>query len=118
MDYEYYVNQYKGQAIPEGLWPALCARATEQLERYKRDFRVTGDTEQEAKAICAMAEVMKVFAEARCGKGGLRYASVGSVSVSGKGVYGQIDISYEQERRELYQCARQYLRVERGCGVC
>ncbi len=118
MDYEFYVNQYHGQAIDEGQWPALSSRAEEQLAGYKRDYRVTGTEEQEKRAVCALAELMGYYADARNGQGGLRYASVGSVSVSGKGIYSQVDISPEGEERELYRCARRYLHIERGWGEC
>ena len=118
MDYEFYVNQYKGQAIAEGQWSALCARAADQLAQYKREYRVTPNETAEAMAVCAMAEVMDFFALARNGQGGLRYVSIGNVPASGKGVYGQMDISPEAENRELYRCARRYLHIERGCAQC
>ena len=116
MDYEIYVNLYKGQAIDAAQWPALCARASELLEQYKRQYRIVPEETGEAMAVCAMAEVMDFFAQARNGQGGLRYVSVGSVSASGKGVYGQMDISPEAENRELYRCALRYLHIERGCA--
>ena len=118
MEYEFYVNQYKGQAIDKEQWPALCARASEQLAQYKRQYRIVPEETAEAMAVCAMAEVMDFFAQARNGQGGLRYVSVGSVSASGKGVYGQMAISPDAENRELYRCARRYLHIERGCAQC
>lgn len=118
MDYGFYVNQYKGQAIDKEQWPALSDRALELLAQYKRQYRIVPEETGEAMAVCAMAEVMDFFAQARNGQGGLRYVSVGSVSASGKGVYGQMDISPEAENRELYRCARRYLHIERGCGQC
>ena len=118
MDYEFYVNQYKGQAISAEDWPALSTRAAQQLAQYKRDYQVSGSEAAEQMAICAMADVMGYFANARSGKGGLRYVSVGSVSASGKGVYAQMEISPDAENRELYRCARRYLHIVRGCGEC
>ncbi len=118
MSYEFYVNQYGGQAIDESQWPALASRARELLEQYKRDFTVTGTPEQEMLAVCALADLMLYFSNARSGQGGLRYASVGSVSVSGKGIYSQVDISPQSENRELYRCASRYLKIYRGCGIC
>lgn len=114
MEYQFYVNQYKGEAIDESRWPSLCARAQEVLERYKRIYTVAGSQEQMCMAVCAMAEVMLYFARARVGQGGLRYAAVGSVSVSGKGVYESVDISPAAEERELYQCAGRYVQIYRG----
>lgn len=114
MEYEFYVNQYKGAAIEEAQWPSLSARAREALEGYKRDYHVEGDALGEALAVCAIAETMGYFADARSGQGGLRYASVGTVSVSGKGIYSQVDISESRENRELYRCARRYLRITRS----
>ena len=116
MDYEVYVNRYGGQAVSREEWPALSARAEELLRQYKRDFRVEEDPEGEAMAVCAMAETLGFYAAARSGQGGLRYAAVGTVSVSGKGVYAQMDISPGEESRELYRCARRYLRIYRGRG--
>ena len=70
MDYEFYVNQYKGQAIDAAQWPALCARASELLAQYKRQYRIVPEETGEAMAVCAMAEVMDFFAQARNGQGG------------------------------------------------
>lgn len=114
MDYGFYARQYRGTAISETDWPFLSARAAEQLARYKRDYAVTGSEEAENKAVCAMAEAMQYFTAAQNGEGGLRYASVGNVSVSGKGIYSQVDISPAAQARELYRCACQYLTIYRG----
>ena len=116
MGYEFYVNQYGGSAIDEGQWPELSRRASEKLAQYKRRYRVTGGETQERMAVCAMAEAMAYFSAAQNGQGGLRYASVGSVSVSGKGIYSQVDISPEAQERELYRIVGQYLTVYRGVG--
>ena len=112
--YGFYRDTFRGTAISETEWPALEARARGQLGRYKRDFQVTGDEVAEKMAICAMAEAIDYFAAAQNGQGGLRYASVGSVSLSGKGIYSQVDISADAQERELYRCARQYLTICRA----
>jgi hypothetical protein len=66
-----------------------------------------------------MAETQGWFDAAQNGSGGLRYASVGTVSVSGKGVYGSVDISPAAQERELYRCACRYLDIQRGVeGEC
>ena len=112
--YDFYKEHYKGDSLGEGEFPRLAARAMEQLARYKRCYRVTGSEEAEKFAICAMAEAIGYFDAAQNGQGGLRYASVGTVSVSGKGIYSQVDISPEARELELYRCAALYLDIYRG----
>ena len=114
--YDFYVKEYHGQAIPEAEWPPLEARAREKLSQYCRDYRVEGDDHAKNMAICALAETMDYFDAALNGQGGLRYASVGTVSVSGKGIYSQVDISPATRERELYRAAGMYLTIYRGAG--
>ena len=114
--YDFYKNIYKGDALGEEEFPAFVARAGEQLQHYKRSYRVTGTEEAEKFALCAMAEAIGYFDAAQNGQGGLRYASVGTVSVSGKGIYSQVDISPEAREKELYRCAALYLDIYRGAG--
>ena len=111
---EFYVNQYGGSTLSGEELPELVRRAEDRLRRYERDFRVSGDERARKMALCAMAEALAWFDAARNGKGGLRYASVGTVSVSGKGVYGSLDISPKAEERELYRCAGEYLEICRA----
>ena len=93
------------------------ARAEEKLKYYERTYTVTEAVENGRKlAICAMAEAMEYFETAQNGQGGLRYASVGTVSVSGKGIYSAVDISPAAQERELYRCASAYLDIYRGVG--
>ena len=112
--YDFYRNVYKGDVLGEEEFPQLTSRAREQLARYKRVYRVTGSEEAEKYAACAMAEAIGYFDTAQNGQGGLRYASVGTVSVSGKGIYSQVDISPEAREKELYRCAALYLDIYRG----
>ena len=112
--YDFYKEHYKGDSLGEAEFPQLIGRARDQLQRYKRCYRVTGSEEAEKFAICAMAEAIGYFEAAQNGQGGLRYASVGTVSVSGKGIYSQVDISPEARERELYRCAALYLDIYRG----
>ena len=112
--YEFYRNIYKGDGLEEPEFSRCITRAQEQLDRYKASFRVTGTQEAEMRALCAMAEAIAYFDAAQNGQGGLRYASVGTVSVSGKGIYSQVDISPAARERELYRCAGQYLQIYRG----
>ena len=114
--YDFYTSEYHGQAIPEAEWPPLEARAREKLLQYCRDYRVEGDDHAKNMAICALAETMDYFDAALNGQGGLRYASVGTVSVSGKGIYSQVDISPATRERELYRTAGIYLTIYRGAG--
>ena len=116
--YEFYTQVYGGTAMDQGVFSELIRRAMDQLARYKRCFRVSGDEQMEKMALCAMAEVMGYFDAAQNGQGGLRYASVGTVSVSGKGIYSQVDISPEAMERELYRAAGTYLDIYRGTGPC
>ena len=114
--YEFYVNHYGGSSLTREDFPEVVARAEDRLKRYERDFRVSGTENDRKMALCAMAECMAWFDAARSGRGGLRYASVGTVSVSGKGVYGSLDISPRAEERELYRCAGEYLNICRVPG--
>lgn len=113
--YQFYRERYGGTAIAEGDFPELWRRAQDQLNCYKRAYRVSGDPEAEQMALCAMAEVMDYFLAAQNGQGGLRYASVGTVSVSGKGIYTQVDISPKAQALELYRTASRYLTISRAC---
>ena len=65
-------------------------------------------------ALCALAETMSYFDAAQNGKGALRYASVGSVSISGKGIYNMLDISPGAQEKEMYRVAERYLEIYRG----
>jgi hypothetical protein len=115
--YQFYRERYGGTAIGEGEFPELLQRAQDQLNCYKRAYRVSGDEEAEKLALCAMAEVLDYFISAQNGQGGLRYASVGTVSVSGKGIYTQVDISPKAQALELYRTACRYLTVSRAAGM-
>ena len=112
--YEFYRGVYHGTAIEEEEFPELMARAKDQLEAYRRCYRVEGDERAEKMALCAMAEAIGYFDAAQNGQGGLRYASVGTVSVSGKGIYSQMDISPKAQEQELYRAASLYLTICRG----
>jgi len=91
------------------------ARAEDKLRLYERCFQVTEAVPDGRKmAICAMAEAMEYFETAQNGRGGLRYASVGTVSVSGKGIYSAVDISPAAQEKELYRCACTYLDICRA----
>ena len=105
MDYEFYVNQYLGSAIPEKDFSGVAVRAQRYLDRFKRCYRVESSGEAaENMAVCAMAETLW---ESR--KRGIAAESIGSVSVR-----------YETDRtallRLLYEKASIYLDIYRGVG--
>ena len=112
--YRFYVETYGGSALNEAELREVSKRAQEQLAFYDRCYRVTGDETARKMAICAMADAIAYFQAAQNGEGGLRYAKVGTVSVSGKGIYSAIDISPGAQERELYRIASRYLVIYRG----
>lgn len=112
MDYGVYRDRYRGSAIPEAEWGEFGRRAADYVEKLKRVYRVTG---QEDMAVCAVADAMYFFTCAQNGTGGaVYYTSVGSVSMSGKGIFSTIDLSPQGQEREFYRCACTYLDVYRG----
>ena len=112
--YRFYVDTYGGSALTQAELPEAAKRASEVLGQYERSYRVTGDEVARKMAICAMAEAIVYFQKAQNGEGGLRYAKVGTVSVSGKGIYSAVDISPQAQERELYRTACRYLDIYRG----
>ena len=114
--FRFYRQQYGGTALTEDAFREAAARAADVLLEMERIYRVDGDEKAKAMAICAMAEVLSYFDAAQNGEGGLRYAKVGSVSVSGKGIYSQVDISPKAQQQELHRAARRYLDICRAVG--
>ena len=112
---KFYKEVYGGSALSEAELLEAVKRADEVLQGYERKYRVRGDEVVRKLAICAMAEAIVYFQKAQNGEGGLRYAKVGSVSVSGKGIYSQVDISAAAQEKELYRTASRYLDIYRGC---
>ena len=114
VDYDFYKSAYLGSSITEQEWPAFCARAEEQLARYKRIYTVTPPEEtSEAMAVCAMAEVVAAIAAAQSGTGAVASASIGSVSVS-YGNAAAMDMTPKGQARELYSAACRHLDIYRG----
>ena len=110
----FYREVYRGSSLSgEGL-PELLARSEDWLQELERKYRVTGSETNRKMALCALAETMSYFNAAQNGQGALRYASVGVVSVSGKGIYSMLDISPQAQERELYRVAGRYLEIYRG----
>ena len=114
MLYGFYRDRYHGTALTREEFREAAARAADVLAEFERVYRVAGCQESRAMALCAMAEVIAYFDAAQNGQGGLRYAKVGSVSVSGKGIYSQVDISPKSQERELYRTANRYLSICRA----
>ena len=57
VDYEFYVNDYLGSAIPEKAFSGVAAQARQWLAYLKNNYRVVSSGEDAEKlAICAMAE--------------------------------------------------------------
>lgn len=116
VDFEFYQNTYRGDALSSEDFAAFGKRAEDQLRMYKRIYTVTAPEEHsEAMAVCAMADALAYFSDAQSGSGGtLSSASIGSVSVS----YGAqtVDCSPNAQERELLRCVRLYLDVYRGVG--
>ena len=116
--YDFYLNTYCGTAITAEEFSELMARAEDKLAAYERLYKVSGDETLRKMALCAMAETIGYFDAAQNGQGGLRYASVGTVSVSGKGIYSQVDISPAAQEKALYRAAALYLTIYRGTAPC
>lgn len=102
-DFTFYREVYLGAAMDEKQFSRMAARASEVLERMKRDFRVEGGEQAQAMAVCAMAECLLSGK-----KPGVQAATVGGVSVR-----------YEDaatQAAELYRAAQVYLDIYRGCA--
>ena len=110
----FYTDIYGGSLQGQELCLYL-RRAAEQLSRFERCYTLAEAVPDGRKlAICAMADAMAYFTAAQNGQGGLRYASVGTVSISGKGIYSAMDITPKAQEQELLRCARTYLELYRG----
>ena len=112
-DYTFYTDTYLGGSIPSADFPRLAARASQQLNRYKRLYTVTAPaTDSEGMAICAMADAMYYFETAANMP---QSSAIGSVS-SSRGT--AVDIGPKAQTTELYRCAALYLDIYRGVGPC
>lgn len=102
--FEFYRDTYLGSRIPENRFAECMARASEELARLKRYYRVEGGEEAQAMALCAMAE--SLYDQRKRGAG-VQSATVGGVSV-------RYDDTASQAG-ELYRKARVYLDIYRMC---
>ena len=115
-DYGFYMTEYLGGSIPQADFPRLAKRAGEQLERYKRIYRVKAPrADSEELAVCAMADALYYFETAQNG-GVVASSSIGSVSSSYQA--GTADVTPKAQAKELYRCACLYLDIYRGVGRC
>lgn len=59
VEYKFYTDNYRGASLTPEEFPTFCARAEDQLRRYKRIYTVNApDTDSEALAVCAMADAL------------------------------------------------------------
>lgn len=119
VEYSFYRDTYGGDSVPEAEFRALARDAAAQLARYKRIYRVSAPArpeDSEQMAMCAMIDALYFFQAAQAG-GAAASVSVGSVS-SSMAQGAQPDLSPKAQAAELYRCARLYLDIERGCGLC
>lgn len=122
VDYQFYVNYFRGGSISQEEFSAYAHSAADRLAYYKRIYTVAapsvpeGAPDPESMAICAMAEALHSFELIANGEGGpVQSASIGSVSIS-YGNSATVDISPKAQAKELYRCASLYLDIYRG--VC
>ena len=105
-DFDFYRNQYLGEAITEKAFPNLAEQAKAVLGSYERRYVLSNPDEISRKmAICAMAEVLQEH-HRRCRH---TAASVGSVRV-------EYATPRESLERRLYRAAATYLDFYRGVG--
>ena len=105
VDYEFYVNDYLGSAIPENAFSGVAAQAHRWLKKFKNSYRVeSSGMEAEKLAVCAMAETLWQRRNDR-----LATANVGSVSVHYAAAKTPL-------RRTLFEKASIYLDIFRGVG--
>ena len=99
VDYEFYVNDYMGSAIPEKAFSGVAAQAQHWLQKFECLDRVEASgIEAKKMAVCAMAETLWVRRSERITSA--RY-SVSRLPIG----------------RELYEKASIYLDMYRGVRV-
>lgn len=106
--FEFYRDTYLGSRIPENRFAECVARASEELTRLKRYYRVEGGEEAQAMALCAMAESLY---DHRKHGAGVQSATVGGVSVR----YEDTVSRAGELARTLYRQASVYLDIYRMC---
>ena len=110
VEYDFYVNDYLGSAIPETAFSGMAAKAQAILQRFTQIYQVrTWGENSEKMAVCAMAETLYEGQRRK----GIRSANVGDVSVQ----YVDTIASDKTLWRELYHRANIYLDIYRGVKV-
>lgn len=103
-DYEFYLQEYEGSAIPEAEFSVHRATAARWLQKLERCCRVTPYGPDSRKmAICAIAEVLAAWER----KHACLESAVGNVRVR----YRQSDVPLQ---RQILQSASGYLEIYRG----
>lgn len=118
-DYNFYRNEYMGDAISGADFPRLIKRARDQLAWYRRIYMVEAEEgcRDEKLALCAMAEALYNAEVVANGDGGIQSASIGSVSTSyGNTAAQAVDVTPKGVERALYKAATLYLDIYRGVG--
>lgn len=112
MDYAFYTDTYLGTSIQAADFPRLSTRATAQLARYKRMYRVTAPAaDSENLAVCALADTIYYYEQVTNG------AVAGSVSVGSVSASAQLpDTSPAAQAAELLRAAGDYLQIYRGAS--
>ena len=96
VDFEFYVNDYLGSAIPEKAFSGVAAQAQHWLQKFEFLYRVEASgVEAKKMAVCAMAETLWARRSDRIAP--TRYSG-----------------SRPSLGRELYQQASIYLDIYRG----
>ncbi len=104
VDYEYYVNCYLGEEIPEKAFSRLAKRADGYLQKMKKMWLVEGGEDACAMAICAMAELLLRVEKSK----NVTAATLGGVSVEYQ------PMSKSELLEHLYYQANVYLDIFRG----
>lgn len=111
LGYEFYCTKFNGCSIPNESFSVYIHRATQELERIKRLYTVTGTDKAFQLAVCAVADVLYYFDNAINGQG--KSVSIGSVSESG----ASVDVSIKAQKKEIYSAVCLYLDVYRGVNA-
>ena len=103
VDFDFYRNQYLGEAITEKAFPNLAEQAAGILAGYERKYLSNGVEISRKMAVCAMAEVLQEH-HRRCRH---TAAALGSARV-------EYAAPKEPLERRLYRAACIYLDFYRG----
>ncbi len=108
IDYDFYINTYLGNEIPESAFRGAAVRAAQALQRIRSRYQIVNCQETSEKmALCAMAEAIY---GSYSRKSAVAAASVGGVSVR----YAKA----ETLQKQLLDRARIYLDIYRGGSLC